>query len=1274
MREKIAFHILMTFVAVGVISLFVSNFLLRKTQDVQASDNLTDTWYMAGANLQRTSWTAAEVSGQLSVEWYKPFDAYIPHNVQLVVIDDTLYVSTSRGLYALDAITGSVKWVFPTEMSLGNSPTIVNGVAYVGGVDKRLYAIDITNGQKLWSYDGAGQGYVTNPVVVGNRVYLGNRDGYFYSIYSNDDAVNKGELDWRYNVGHPINISAAYKNSILYFAASDSFAYALNATNGTLVWKSASKLPVTLMQTWWPVIYTNPHSGTDTLIFTGNQPYRMKLPGSNYVDLQNLDANEFLGPTYGTSGEIGPRDGQQLMDISSAAAYWETPTALEQSSDPNGLARDNHKPWRRTVFVLDATSGGEVTFDINSNGSADYAPFFWTGTRSGMRYPAVIGGDNLIYLANTYFVNTVSVTRGHAVGWDIGTPYIKTPFTQTRANDEPIAFSAGGNVIYYSMCCDRAVGAAHTTTGTNWLYYEYAGIDSQAPGYNIKTMGTDQDKSVEVFGSKTAGTGYNGAALGQNGVYGYHGEQSPPIPYIASDSTGRVYTKEGNAIVVFSAAGGGLQLPDATVTSTSQGLPEVDTADITARLENEITKVIAAGHLRPGYSTHGGFDPATLEQYGDDLTDYFHNTADTVLALSNAYPHVSSGLQTSIQTYLQSEMASYSPCTYRNNGWGGASRNSMGSALAGFDLPPDVEINTGTNPADWGTNFAGWAWPPYPLYAVWKYAQNTGANPATLFTSCSGKLGTPPSDTTLEAYPEALNAWIAGYKGYVELAKLANQPYATQETELNRLLALRVSNFPVTLNFPFSPDSHNSQRSIAVARNFMFLTPELGAHLSQNISSTMLTAYNLYNTVAPYWMIGFYSQAYGESSVETLYDYDALFNAQAWILGASRQKLRSFLDAPNFVRGDMFHIQHLVSILEATPTVLPTSTPTSTPTPTVTPIPLPDASPTPVSHAPSSTVSQTSSSVAAPVCSDQDVGKTVPGIYSAVIMDDHSIRLQFSAASDPTDHYSLQFGESSGNYTYGADTIGGKGTSEYIVKSLQSGTTYYFRIRAVNGCKTGEWSNEISATTSSPTLIRELKFVDSTLTATPLVCSLYTVTSGDTLWSIAEKLFGAGEKYQELVTANLSHYPSLKDTKNINVGWELRYDCPDDGKTSKPAQEKDKSEVLGTGYELKVAVVDTNKKPVAGATVTIHSKVQVQQTDTRGIAVFKNVASGNHRVLIAYDDYKGEQAINLKGNVARFDLHVIVEKKDSNLIPVVIGVSLIPATLILLVMFFIRRT
>ncbi|MFH0936733.1 MAG: PQQ-binding-like beta-propeller repeat protein, partial [Candidatus Daviesbacteria bacterium] len=246
---------------------------------VLANPTLPNDWVMAGANPQRTSWVTSttenqtEIKGALRPEWYVPVEPFIHPKFQIIAAYDTIYSSTAKGLYAFNAATGASKWVYPTELPLGNSPTIYDGVAYVGGLDHKIHAVNALTGQGLWTYE-AGQGFDTNPLIVSGALYAGNRDGNMYALDVTDSTnTTKSRLKWKYQTGGPINYSAASKpdNSVIYFASDDANGYALNTNTGTLVWKQ--KLPGGYFGSWWPVYYHHPTEG-DYVIFSGNFNHR----------------------------------------------------------------------------------------------------------------------------------------------------------------------------------------------------------------------------------------------------------------------------------------------------------------------------------------------------------------------------------------------------------------------------------------------------------------------------------------------------------------------------------------------------------------------------------------------------------------------------------------------------------------------------------------------------------------------------------------------------------------------------------------------------------------------------------------------------------------------------------------------------------------------------------------------------------------------------------------------------------------------------------------
>lgn len=847
-------------------------------------------WPMVAVNPQRTSWTPEEVSGQLRPEWYKPFEAFIPPYVQIIAANNTLYISTASGLYAIDAATGAEKWVYATEFPLGNSPTIDNGVAYVGGLDNKIHAIDATTGVGLWTFSGDG-GFETNPLVVNGILYAGSRDGKMYAI--NTSGANMGQLAWSYQTGGPILYSAAYNNGTLYFASNDSFAYALNSSTGALVWKSA-KLPGAGFYSYWPVIYE------DKVIFSGSNAYGTTLSWPGSGQLVKLDLKDIY-----TDQGIPP--GSTVGAVSTAAGDWAAGTPTINASRIYNYFSD--KPWRRTVFVLNQSSGAESTT----------APVLWTGTASGTRYPPVIGVDGVLYQQNSY-TSDASIARGHISGWQPDNPYITNISGDVAAVDEPHAVSGGGNLIYWNLCCDRQSGAINITVPNSsfpnggvdpnreWIYYGY-NLLSWAPGYNFlfyTAQPNNYTKPYSNFGTV-------------NGVYGFHGDVSPPIPY-----NGRVYIQRSNTIMAFSAgSSGAAALPTATKRlppPANIDIPDQD--ELITELEAEVTKIVEAGHLRPGYMSHGLFDNSSGNTCGDDLTEYWSNSGDTLYTLLMALPHLSPGLQQTVRTYLQDEYANYPPYQYNHIGW------SSGAPREAYTMPPEIAANltgletknfTLQNNGGWGGEGA-WGRNPFAWYALWKYAEEFGgagsiwsASQSAFFEEFNGQ----PSDTLLLNMPLMHNAYIAGYIGYLELEKLAGQPQSSNvNNELNRLLQLRANNFSKDTAYKLVADGAPYCRTLNVSSNFIYLVPELADYLRDNALTAVTDALTEYESVAPYWFVTFFAGGYAENAIVPLHDAHAIFMAKALILEASGDELAQYLDEPGFPVGDLFHVQKLTAAIE----------------------------------------------------------------------------------------------------------------------------------------------------------------------------------------------------------------------------------------------------------------------------------------------------------------------------------------------------------------------
>jgi hypothetical protein len=623
-------------------------------------------WPMTAANPQRTSWVSEQVTGTLQIEWTLPVEAYISESFHLTAANGKIYVPSSRGLYALNAVNGDLVWRKDTQLPLGEAPTIVGSTVYVPCLDRRLLALNDSNGSVIWTFDDAGAGFSSNPLVVDGVVYIGCRDGYFYAV-----NASNGNLVWRYpDFGYdpigPIQFSAAYDNGKIHFAANDCYAYALNASNGTLAWKSA-KLPGQQYQAFWPVI----HQGK--VLYTAFPGYRRSLdPGVRSVK----DANGvIIGDDYHEMERkvLWPGlETAQLPTVSNPPGTWhygnqvlDGSVICEHYEDHNDGDWRLHKPWRRILVVLDAANGSEYSWDVDNDSHPDYAPIGYQG-KTGSTYPPIVGiNDNLIYSAGKIGVSG-GMGRANVLGWNYGTQYLSVIGTEC-AGDEPLAISGGGGMIYQVLCCCREgrYNGLSSGTGELWGYHN--------PIYDLVDRTDDAPQQVPeldvMWWGRSHIDGLQGNFGNGNGVYHDHGYQNPIIPY-----DGRAYVHRSNAVICYgpgpetSAPLTMLEMNDTLVDT----LPTPTTQTLITRLEDEIEKMVTAGNLNPGY-----YDQAQFMY--TFLNTHFQNPGDTLLALCRAYPHVSPALQSQLQTYLQDQFAEYfSPTTYGFKGWSeGVSRDFM---------------------------------------------------------------------------------------------------------------------------------------------------------------------------------------------------------------------------------------------------------------------------------------------------------------------------------------------------------------------------------------------------------------------------------------------------------------------------------------------------------------------------------------------------------------------------------------------------------------------
>ncbi len=150
------------------------------------------------------------------------------------------YFDQDHNVYCLDAKTGKKLWSYLTGGAVLGTPTVANGIVYVGSQDNALYALDARTGALRWRFAGSLT-FLAAPLVHDGVVYAPSQDGYIYAL-----DVRTGAMFWRAFAGaHPdtdpvkfgtLTAQVAIYRNVLFAPTGDAL-YAFDLRHGTQRWR-----------------------------------------------------------------------------------------------------------------------------------------------------------------------------------------------------------------------------------------------------------------------------------------------------------------------------------------------------------------------------------------------------------------------------------------------------------------------------------------------------------------------------------------------------------------------------------------------------------------------------------------------------------------------------------------------------------------------------------------------------------------------------------------------------------------------------------------------------------------------------------------------------------------------------------------------------------------------------------------------------------------------------------------------------------------------------
>jgi outer membrane protein assembly factor BamB len=154
-----------------------------------------------------------------------------------VVVDDIAYIGGPDGfLDAIDVKNGKRLWRFETQGRISSAPRVAEGKVFVGKNAQydEFYAIDQKTGEPVWRIDNLGWASVGATGYANGRIFVGTVDGKFYGI-----NASNGHIDWKFNAGsgkgfypHP-----ATDDTKVYTGSHNGNYYAFDQATGNVAWK-----------------------------------------------------------------------------------------------------------------------------------------------------------------------------------------------------------------------------------------------------------------------------------------------------------------------------------------------------------------------------------------------------------------------------------------------------------------------------------------------------------------------------------------------------------------------------------------------------------------------------------------------------------------------------------------------------------------------------------------------------------------------------------------------------------------------------------------------------------------------------------------------------------------------------------------------------------------------------------------------------------------------------------------------------------------------------
>lgn len=142
-----------------------------------------------------------------------------------------VFGSDGGGIYAVERLSGKLRWKFQASSSIFATPVLSNGVCVVGAIDGVLYALDTRTGEIRWKYE-TGARIFAPAAASQNQIFIGTADGKVTAL-----SVENGKKLWSFSCRSVVSCAPLVAGEILYVGSQDRNLYALRVATGEKIWQ-----------------------------------------------------------------------------------------------------------------------------------------------------------------------------------------------------------------------------------------------------------------------------------------------------------------------------------------------------------------------------------------------------------------------------------------------------------------------------------------------------------------------------------------------------------------------------------------------------------------------------------------------------------------------------------------------------------------------------------------------------------------------------------------------------------------------------------------------------------------------------------------------------------------------------------------------------------------------------------------------------------------------------------------------------------------------------